>query len=496
MIAAAVLSPGPLAVIPAVLLAWRLFLWLRPVSAAVSLFTNLFLFLAVAALFSEILPPYLAVLLPLPLLLTIHDGLLKSAPKITFRFSGSGVRLTPLALSAGGAVLGSLIISAILGNTVLTIAADILILFLLVLLFLTWLDFPEKAVECKTQQVRILAGRKEIIKIKMSPRGRRGGRLFISTSQEWVKVLTPVLPLQHPEITLEIALTPGLSGPAGVKLEVYAIDSLGLLQARFQLEPVEVLVIPRARYARWLVQKYLSGTGSGSLPVISIFSPAGGNRGLRQGIEYYGSRLYQPGDSLKNIDWKHSCKYNELITMEFSEFQGKPAILLVNLVAGNTDEADRLAYNIIVAALSLGRENIPAAMAVYNRDRVVYVTGTLSSQQLLMHSMRIVKDIVILPFPTRYLETANILRLQANIRRIEQIDGAPASVLKHLLQAEYSNLKQVALRNPCSQALNSVMSKTDEPSSIVVISHVNHDAEALAFHDYRFSRRGDAIIYI
>ena len=83
--------------------------------------------------------------------------------------------------------------------------------------------------------------------------------------------------------------------------------------------------------------------------------------------------MYQPGDNLKNIDWKHSVKYNELVTREFFEIQGQPVILLINLVAGDTEETDKLAYNIIVAALSLAQDGIPAALAAYDdqgRDTV------------------------------------------------------------------------------------------------------------------------------
>jgi hypothetical protein len=494
--AAAVFSPRALAVIPALLLAWHLFLWFKPVSAAVSLFTSLFLFLALAGLFSRVIPPYLALLPSLPLLAAIYDELAKSALDVTFRDYHRGNTLSPLARAVGGVILGSLIISAILGNAVLTIAADILMFFLLVLLFLTWLDFPENAVEYQQQQRRIIAGRKERARIKISPRSHRGGQLFFRSEQAWVKVLTQRLSFQKSEMELDLALTPGLSGPAEVKIVGYAIDRLGLLQVRFQMEPVKVLVIPRARYARWLAQKYINGTGPGNLSLISIFSPSEGSSGLREGIEYYGSRLYQPGDSLKNIDWKHTCKYNELITMEFSEFQGKPAILLVNLSAGSIEEADKLAYNFIITALSLGHENIPAALAVYNQDKVVFVSEMLSAQALLIRSLQLVKEIAVLPFPTRYLETANIFRLQANMRRVSQIGGAPASTLKQLLQAEYTNIKQAALINPCTQALSVVMSKIKEPSSIVAISLRNHDAEALSFHDYRLSHQGNAIIYI
>ncbi len=491
-----VLSSGPLTLIPAILLAWHIFSWFRPVSAVVSLFTDIFLFLALAGIFSGVIPPYLAPLPSLPLLAAIYYGLKQSASKLTVRSYNRRTSLTPLAQAVGGVSICSLILSALVGNTVLTVSADLLVFFLFVLLFLTWLDFPEKAVEYERKQLRILAGKKELIEVKLVPRSFRGGLLFIRSLNEWVKVLTPRLSLQQPETVIELTLIPGLSGPAEVKLEVYAIDRLGLIQVRFQMKPIDVIVVPKARYAHWLAQKYINGTNPGNLPLISVFTSAEGGHGLRQGIEYYGSRLYQPGDSLKNIDWKHSCKYNELVTLEFSEFQGRPAIMLVNLAVSNAEEADKLAYNIIITALSLGRENIPAALAIYNQEKLVFISSALAAKQLLLHCMRIVKEITLIPPLTRYLDTANVFRLQTNLRRLEQNDSAPALIIKQLLQAEYNNLKKSTRLNPCTLALNAVTSKSEERSSIVVISQRNHDAEALAFQDYRLSRQGNAIMYV
>jgi hypothetical protein len=351
-------------------------------------------------------------------------------------------------------------------------------------------------VDYERVQQRIIAGKKEHIAVGLKLRSHRGGQLYINSAQKWVKVLTPLLSLKGTDPRLELAVTPNLSGPAEVIVEGCAIDKLGLLQTRFQIKPVSLVVIPRARYARWLAEKYISGTGRGNLPFLSSLASADSGIGMRQGIEYYGSRLYQPGDSLKNIDWKHSSKYNELITREFSEFQGQPAIMLVNLVAGSSEEADKLAYNIIITALSLGQENIPAALAVYDQEKVVMVSGALLSTPLLVRSLQVVKDIVILPSPTRYLETANVLRLQANIRRVERVNSPPAAALKNLLQSEFANLSRSARLNPCTLALNNVMSRTEDQSSIVVLSWKNHDAEALAFQAYRLTRKGNAIISI
>ena len=94
-----------------------------------------------------------------------------------------------------------------------------------------------------------------------------------------------------------------------------------LSQIRFEISALKLVVIPRATYADDLARQYLSGAETAGSPASSV-GAIQSLYGLRQGIEFYGNRMYQPGDNLKNIDWKHSVKYNELVTKEFFEVQG------------------------------------------------------------------------------------------------------------------------------------------------------------------------------
>jgi uncharacterized protein (DUF58 family) len=218
--------------------------------------------------------------------------------------------------------------------------------------------------------------------------------------------------------------------------------------------------------------------------------------GLRAGVEYYGSQLYQPGDSLKNIDWKHSMKYDELITKEFTEFHGQSAIILVNLAVGGAEEADKLAHDIMVTAISLARENIPAALAAYDHEVVKMTTPTLPPRQLLLQSMRVAQEMVIFVNPVKYLNPPDVARLRANISRISSAEGTAPKVLLELLRLEYQNLSKTARRNPATQALLEALAKTDKQSNIVIISRRNHDAEALAFNTSSFVRKGNAVINV
>ena len=218
--------------------------------------------------------------------------------------------------------------------------------------------------------------------------------------------------------------------------------------------------------------------------------------GLRRGVEYYGSRLYQPGDSIKDIDWKHSLRHNEIIVKEFAEFHGQSAVILINLAVGDAEEADKVAYKIIITALSLARENIPAVLAAYDHETVRVTTTTLDPRQLVLQSLQIAMEMVITINPVKYLSPPDVARLRANIERIRFAKSEASRVLAQLLQMEYKNLGNNARLNPATRALSSALAKGDRQSNIVVISQRNHDAEALAFNTFSFTRKGHAVISI
>jgi len=217
---------------------------------------------------------------------------------------------------------------------------------------------------------------------------------------------------------------------------------------------------------------------------------------LRRGVEYYGSQLYQPGDSLKNIDWKHSLKYNELVAKEFAEFHGQSAIILINLAAGDAEEADKLAHKIIVTAISLAQEDIPAALAAYNHESVKLTTGMLQSRQLVVQCLRVAQEMVTFINPVKYLNPPDVAKLRVNMSRIRSVESKASKVLTQLLQLEYNNLSNNAGRNPATKALSEVLAKVDRRSNIVIISHRNHDAEALAFNTFSFAAKGNAVITV
>jgi hypothetical protein len=93
----------------------------------------------------------------------------------------------------------------------------------------------------------------------------------------------------------------------------------------------------------------------------------------------------------------------------------------------------------------------------------------------------------------RSLKPPDVGRLQANVHRLKTVESQSAAVLKELLQIELKGVSHNARFHPCTVALNEVMAKTNQQSTILVISNKNHDAEALAFNLHALSLKGNTV---
>ncbi|MFC2044602.1 DUF58 domain-containing protein [Chloroflexota bacterium] len=496
LIIATVLSPLALSFVPVILLVWHLYSWRWPINDVINLLTGYFMFFSTALLFTSRVGPFFSLLIALPVLIIINHDLEEIAESLECQTTRYIRQPTSICIAILLIAISVMVASLLLGSIALLLACAVIISYLAILGVLTLRQLSFKPVEETQVQQRMVAGTEDHLYIKLETKTKIGGLLFLESPYEWLKLSPDVLSLKQNTMAVKVSLSPSLSGPSIIKLHGKAIDRWGLIQVTFELEPIQLYVIPRARYAAWLAKKYLAGSQGGTLPITSNFEAAKPTYGLRRGIEYYGSQLYQPGDSLNNIDWKHSLRYNELISKEFTELHGQPAIILINLAIGNTEEADKLAYNIIVTAISLAQENIPTVLATYNNDDVKLITSTLQPIQLVAHSLKVAQEMVTFANPIKYLKPPDVARLRANINRLRFSDCKGVKVLSQLLQFEYKNLRDTAKHNPATKALTQAFTRGEKQSNIVIISHHNHDAEALAFNTFNLTQKGNKVITI
>jgi hypothetical protein len=497
LIVAAVRSPLAFASIPILLLVWFLYQWRWPTSQLIDFLTQYFIFFAIGLVFMPIVGPYFALLIALPQIAAI-DLKLRDIGRITIPDASSRKRrITNIGIVTLSVTIGVILIGLMAWSMTLLLACGIIIIYFISLGLIIWFRLPSPPVIGDTVQLRVVAGREAKTEAILKRRSKLKGMLFLQSRYQWFKI-TPnaFIPLGASEIIIKASVTPTLAGPAEIKTDACVIDPWGLTQTRFEINLVKLVVIPRARYADWLARKYLTGAKFGWLPLISNVGSIKPQYGLRRGVEFYGNRMYQPGDSLKNIDWKHSVKYNELVSKEFFEIQAQPVIILINLVANDAEETDKLAYNIIVASLSLAQDGIPAALAAYDDDGVIMTTASLIGPELAVRSLEIVKEIITRESADKSLNPPDVSRLRANIRRLNDSESLPAKALRDLLQVEFKSLSLNARSSPCTAALNEVLTKMNQQSTVVVISNQNHDAEALAFNLYSLTRKGNTVISV
>jgi hypothetical protein len=118
------------------------------------------------------------------------------------------------------------------------------------------------------------------------------------------------------------------------------------------------------------------------------------------------------------------------------------------------------------------------------------------AHELTIRALELLKEIVVAEKMTMSLNVPDFGRLGSNIRRLIQTQNQQAQALSELLKIELNNLSTIAKSNPCTDALNETMSKTNQQPVIMVISNQNHDAEAVAFNLHNLTSRGNAVIIV
>jgi uncharacterized protein (DUF58 family) len=355
---------------------------------------------------------------------------------------------------------------------------------------------PSNPVREEHIRQRIVAGETENIEINLTVNAPTGEKLVFETADSWVKIHNGTMSLKDTSRVLKLSVTPALSGPSTVTLKGYSIDKWGLTQVRFEIEPVELIVMPRARFAAWLANRYLATSKPGTMSQVSNVGSLRPLRGLRSGLEYYGSQQFQEGDSYRNIDWKHSTKFYKLISKQFIESGVEPAIMLVNMVSAGPEDADKLAFKILTTALSLAQSQIPVALATYDNAGIKLVTSRLNPRDLVLQALETIHNITTEYTETMFLKPPDVIRLKANIGRMNAVKSDAASILSQLLKIEYDNLKNHAKGNSLSNALARISGEVREHSSVVIVSQLNHDADVVPFMQYTLNAQGSTLIIV
>ncbi|MFQ6122393.1 MAG: DUF58 domain-containing protein [Dehalococcoidales bacterium] len=509
LLAATVLSALPYSLLALVWLLMMLFITLRPlpprlsvvVTAATIFLLPLVLesplnYLTYATGLSLIIVQTMAVTFILPVIYLLDYYLRQNAQNIKafIREKPKGRYITPISKTLFVTALALVLVSLTVNNPALLFTSIIFALYLLAILIRVFLTTFRLSVNVPTIWKRVIAGATAEVSLHITSNASLRLHSLLSPADQWVKVTSERFTLSKDRTELNLIITPPLAGPSYPQLRISAIDPWGFIQLNQLVEPVGLHVIPRAKYAEWLAMRYLEQTSIGATAATTMSPKA--KLMPKRGVEYFDSRAYQPGDQLRDIDWKHTLKLNQLISKEYIEAGEPAAIIAVNLSVSDAEAADKLIFNLITTALTLAQETVPTALAVYDHQRVILTTTVIHPREILKQTLSVIKDISLVEFTQRFLQLADISRLKRDISQLKQATSEPAQRLLNMLNFEYQAIEKAAKNQPATLALSSATEHAPARAIIVVISQMNHDAEALLVTTEKLARREFTIIPI
>jgi uncharacterized protein (DUF58 family) len=474
------------------LLVIQLFGAYKPQKASINLVIVVVTLFFSPLMFQSLMGETLAVLLIFPALLLLDSSLKEYALTQTFYFSKKGRSATnalkSLELCFGIALLSGIIVS----NLTLIFTATALLIYLTTALLYTYRNVPLNALKESKTWSRTIAGDTDSKSISIKASIRIPTKVFFHPVDSWVKLTPNSLALTNQaDITLQF--TPPLAGPSQILVQASIVDSRGLMLTNQIIQPINLHIIPRAKYAKWLANKFLEQTSqeAGTATNVAKLAKAG-----KFGVEFHSTRPYQPGDSVRDFDWKHTYMLGQLTVKEFSGVQGHVGIIIADLTAKNAEDADKLAYNIVMSSLTLAKESLPAALAVYNNREVVAATRPISPRETLKKTLEITEKITIDEPKEKVLQPLEMSRLKRSISQLEKTKTESAQKLKEILLFESETYQQAAKQHPAMLALMKTALLAGTPAVITVASPISYDSDALLLGLEQLGKKGFRIIFL
>lgn len=378
-------------------------------------------------------------------------------------------------------------ISFVVDSRVLLYTGVAFILYMTSVIFGIVLTMRRSPLTAITATGRIITGTPGDMIIDLTNHSSTRIHCQFESREPWLKVAPLAAIVEKGEVTLNVSYTPPLAGNSRPQIQSITKDLRGFVEICQTFEPLELRIIPRARYAEWLARKYLERSGAGMttaalMQLQTIVKPKGGT-------DYQESRDYTPGDQLKNIDWKHTLRLNRLIVKNYTNDEEPVTIIAVNLAVADAEEADKLSFRLITAALTLARENIPTALAAYNHREVVLCTNITEPDEVLKQALSLLREITPVKTADRYLEIAGITDIKRNISLLKKAKSAPAQRLLGILDFKYRSIEESAKNHPANIALSMATKQVPPPATILLISQLNHDAEVISVISDKLSKR-------
>jgi len=435
-----------------------------------------------------------AVLLMIPAIYLLDEGLKNVAMTQVFSFRSASRSSSQVLKTLVGGLLLVLAVSVVAWNLTLVLTVAVLMAYVGCMIAYVLRKVPRSALVEDRSWSRIVAGDKETAKFKVEVKADMPILLALEPTNSWVKIdPAKAAPTAKSNLEITVTFTPLLAGPTNIQLKAAYFDSRGLIETNQVLTPLDLHIIPRAKYAQWLANKFLEQTSSGSGLLLS----AGSNpKGAKGGVEYYGNRPYQVGDKERDIDWRHSYMLGDLIVKEFSGARGEAGLIVADLTAKDLEAADKLAYNLVMSALTLAVEGLPSAIAAYNEAEVVAVARLDDSRETLKSALEVTAKITVVEPKKRVLHPIESVRLKRSIAQLTGAQGDASRRLSEVLMLELDAHREAAKSHPAALALAKATRNAQGPMVITVVSPLESDSDALLLTLGQLKDKGYSTVFV
>jgi septal ring factor EnvC (AmiA/AmiB activator) len=110
---------------------------------------------------------------------------------------------------------------------------------------------------------------------------------------------------------------------------------------------------------------------------------------------------------------------------------------------------------------------------------VVLRTGVSEPDEILKQALLLLGEITKIKTVERHTEIADINDIKRNINQLKSAKSEPARRLLTILDFKYRSIEEFVRNHPATAALLSTTKQILAPATILFISQLNHDAEAI-----------------
>lgn len=369
------------------------------------------------------------------------------------KFTGTGIRIL-------SATLLTLLLAIILNDTLILILT--LALFSVIIGDLSLLKRRIKhlrRVEAEPSQVnvRMVAGESRQLQISLKPSVME--EAGFESHEKWIKIESEPS-FRHAQVRIEVK--PQVSGEYSLRgLHCQVHSPLNFFRARVEI-PFNLQVKAYPRFLMWIVEavkfiEYGGGRGPGSLP--------GKRKGL--GLEYFETREYYLGDSLRFVDWKATARLSKLMVKEFYEEVYGSAHLIYDVRSLGSVTHDKLASLFLSSALSQAYSGLPVTLTIKSGSKIIFEAENMKPMEALKIALAHVME-------THHVSEWDIYEVcepKPSLSLLKTLKDAKAEGLTKILEFKLKSFKEMPIIERIKQS--------SQKLEITYICSIIHDSTTL-----------------